>query len=430
MERKIEKQLLSWKSSVNRLPLIVQGPRQVGKTHTLLAFGKSHYKNVIYINFESSLEVNAIFERDLSPGKILRDLSVFTGETILEHESLVFFDEIQACERALTSLKYFAEEANNYHVVAAGSLLGVAVNREKYSFPVGKVNIFTMFPMDFEEFLWALGQKQGTAVIRESFDQNQPCTLHNHFIQLYRTFLSVGGMPLAVKEFKENNDYHFLAVTQKTILDGYVADMSKYASASETVRIMAVFNSLPAQLAKENRKFQFKVIKTGAKAGVYETPMDWLKASGIVIMCQKVSMGTFPLPAHIESSSFKIYFADTGLLCLKYGLSLNQMLSEFSGFDQIKGALAENHVATALVSNGYTPFYWESQGKAEVDFVIQNTAGQVIPVEVKSSENVRSKSLQQFVQKYHPPYSVRISTKNFGMENNIKSIPLYAAFCI
>lgn len=430
MERKIDKKLLSWKQSKSRLPLILQGPRQVGKTYTLLAFGKSHYKNVVYINFESSNEVQAIFERDLSPGRILRDLSVFTGETILEHESLVFFDEIQACERALTSLKYFAEEANNFHVVAAGSLLGVAVNREKYSFPVGKINIFTMYPMDFEEFLWAIGQKDGAAVIRESFERNEPCALHDHFIQLYRTFLSIGGMPLAIREFNESNDYHFVTSTQKTILDGYIADMAKYASAPETVRIMAVFNSLPAQLAKENRKFQYKVIKTGAKAGIYEAPIDWLRASGIVIICQKVSMGAFPLPAHLEASSFKIYFADSGLLCLKFGLSLNQLLSEFSGFDQIKGAIAENYIATALVSNGYTPYYWESQGKAEVDFIIQNAAGQVIPIEVKSSENVRSKSLQQFVQKYHPPYSVRVSTKNFGMENNIKSIPLYAAFCI
>lgn len=430
MERKIEKQLLAWKRSVNRLPLIVQGPRQVGKTYSLLSFGKLHYKNVHYFNFESNRGLQAIFDPDLSPHRILRDLSVISGETILENESLIFFDEIQACEQALTSLKYFAEEAQNYHIVAAGSLLGVAVNREKYSFPVGKVKMISMYPLDFEEFLWAQGKREAVSMIRDSFTDNKPCSLHSAFLQLYKTFICLGGMPQVVKEFAASNDYHLAASIQKNILDAYIADMAKYASATETVRIMAAFNSVPAQLAKENHKFQYKVIKSGAKAGVYETPLDWLRVSGIVIFCQKIISGKFPLNAYLEPASFKVFLTDTGLLCLRYGISLNAMLSGFSGYNEIKGALAENHVASSLASNGYTPYYWESQGKAEIDFVIQNSEGQIIPLEVKSSENVRSKSLQQFVMKYNPPYSIRISTKNFGMENNIKSIPLYAAFCL
>jgi uncharacterized protein len=430
MERKIEKRLLSWKNSTNRLPLIVQGTRQVGKTYSLLNFGKLHYKNVLYFNFESNKELQGIFDRDLIPGRILRELSAISGESILESESLIFFDEIQACERALTSLKYFTEEAPAYHIVAAGSLLGVAVNRQKYSFPVGKVTIIRMFPMDFEEFLWASGQKDAVLLIRESFTNNESCSLHLRFLDFYKKYLCIGGMPQVVREYAETEDFHFCLPLQKNIMDAYIADMAKCAAPAETVRIMSVFNSLPAQLAKVNHKFQYKIIKTGAKAGAYEVPLDWLRASGIVVICNKVSEGRRPLTAYLESSSFKVYMIDTGLLCSRYGIALNAMLSEFSGFNEIKGSLAENYVASALTSNGYTPYYWESNGKAEVDFVIQNSSGEVIPIEVKSSENVRSKSLQQFISKYNPTYSVRVSTKNFGFENNIKSVPLYAVFCL
>jgi len=193
---------------------------------------------------------------------------------------------------------------------------------------------------------------------------------------------------------------------------------------------MSVFNSIPAQLAKENRKFQYRLIKTGAKAAAYETPLEWLKASGIIIMCKKVNQGKFPLSGYVEPASFKIYMTDTGLLISKYGIAAAALLAEVSGFNDIKGSLAENYVSSALVSNGYVPYYWESEGKAEVDFLIQNSSGEIIPIEVKSSENVRSKSLQQFISRHHPAYSIRVSSKNFGFENNIKSVPLYAVFCI
>jgi predicted AAA+ superfamily ATPase len=237
-------------------------------------------------------------------------------------------------------------------------------------------------------------------------------------------------MPQVVREYTETNDFNFVVALQKNINDGYIADMAKYTTSMETVRIISAFNSIPAQLAKENRKFQYKIIKTGAKATVYEAPLDWLRASGVIIKCQKVHEGRFPLSAYSEPASFKVYMTDTGLLCARYGIPPAALLSEVSGFNEIKGTLAENFVASVLVSNGYIPYYWESQGKAEVDFVIQNNMGQVIPIEVKSSENVRSRSLQQFISRYKPAYSIRISTKNFGFENNIKSVPLYACFCI
>ena len=430
MERKIQSKLLSWKESTHRKPLIIQGARQVGKTYSILNFGKSYYKNVVYFNFESNGELTSVFDRDLSPQRLLRELSALSGETIFEGDTLIIFDEIQACERALTSLKYFNEEAPAYHLIAAGSLLGVATNREKHSFPVGKVNILTLYPLDFEEFLWALDQHAAVILIRESFNTNTPSVLHLTFLDYYKKYLCIGGMPQVVKEYIETDDYNFVMSSQKNINDAYIADMSKYATPSETLRIMSVYNSVPSQLAKENRKFQYSLIKTGARAALYETPLDWLKASGIVIICHKVNTGKLPLVAYLEPVSFKVYVSDTGLLCSKFGLTLSTMLSEVAGYNDIKGSLAENYVATALISNGYNIFYWESQGKAEVDFVIQNSTGQIIPIEVKSSDNVRSKSLQQFVSRYNPAYSIRISTKNFGFENNIKSVPLYAVFCI
>jgi uncharacterized protein len=430
MERKIQDILLKWKRSKNRKPLIVQGARQVGKTYTLLNFGKANYKNVLYFNFESSRDLKLIFERDLSPARILSELAILSGETIMENESLIFFDEIQACERALTSLKYFYEEAPSYQIVAAGSLLGVALNREQSSFPVGKTEIISMYPLDFEEFLWAMDQKGAVSVIQDSFEKNKECRLHSIFLDYYKKYLCIGGMPQIVREYIGSGDFNFVISLQKNISDAYIADMSKYASAADTVKIMAAFNSIPAQLAKENRKFQYRIIKTGAKANVYETSIDWLRVSGIIVICNKIREGRFPVNAYAEPSSFKIFMTDTGLLCSRYGITLSSIMSEISGINDIKGILAENYVASALQSNGYKPFYWESQGKAEVDFIIQNIQGDVIPVEVKSSENVRSKSLQQFVTKYNPAYSIRVSTKNFGLENNIKSIPLYAVFCI
>ena len=426
MERKVEKSLLHWKNSKNRKPLLLKGARQVGKTWSLLNFGKQYYKNVLYFNFESNNELQGVFERDLSPARILNELSAFSGQSIMKSDSLLIFDEIQSCERALTSLKYFDEEAPEYHIAAAGSLLGVAVNRSKYSFPVGKVDFLTMYPLDFEEYMTATGQSKALSLIGDCFDHDQPCSLHQTFLDSYHKYLYVGGMPQVIKEWIETGDNNLMVAIQKNINDAYIADMAKYASPSETVRIMAVFNSIPAQLAKENRKFQYSRIKSGARAIHYESAIDWLDAAGIIIKCIKTTSGSFPLTAWADHMSFKTYLNDTGLLCAKFGIPPSAFMGEIHGYDSIKGALSENYVANALTANGFSPYYWESQGKAEVDFVIQQNSGEVIPLEVKSSQHVRSKSLQQFVSKYNPHRSIRISTKNFGFENNIKSVPSYA----
>ncbi|MCB1189870.1 MAG: ATP-binding protein [Leptospiraceae bacterium] len=430
MERKIIKTLKLWKNSENRMPLILHGARQVGKTYTILSFGKEYYKNTIYFNLEDSKEITNVFERDLNPERILKELAAISGQTILAQDTLLFFDEIQASERALTSLKYFCEKASVYHVIAAGSLLGVAVNREKYSFPVGKVNMYTLYPLDFEEFLWALGKEQMVKLIKDSFENREPISLHDSLMDLYRVYLVVGGMPQAVLEYVNKQDFDFVLASQKNINDAYIADMAKYATPSETTKILSAFHSVPAQLAKDNRKFQYKIIKRGARAHEYETPLDWLRTAGVIIKCCKINEGKLPLSAYADYSSFKVYMTDTGLLCSKFGVPANAILVETHRMDEFKGALAENYVASALVTNGFIPYYWESQGKAEVDFVIQKKGGNIIPVEVKSSERVRSKSLSQFVSKYSPAYSIRISAKNFGFENGILSLPLYAVFCM
>jgi len=422
MERKIVKKLLSWKDSPKRMPLILHGARQVGKTYTVLSFGKQYYKNTVYFNMEDSSEITAIFERDLKPERIIRELSAISGQSIFKGDTLIIFDEIQACERALTSLKYFCEKAPEYHLIAAGSLLGVAINREKHSFP--------MYPLDFEEFLWATGNDRLCELIKQAYSGFTPLSFHDTAMDLYKTYLVVGGMPRAVLEYVDTSDFDFVLAAQKTLNDSYIADMAKYATPQETTKIMAAWSSVPAQLAKENHKFQYKVIKSGARAYEYETPIDWLKAAGIINKCVRISEGKMPLSAYADNASFKIYMMDVGLLCSKFGISANVIVNSPHSFDGFKGALAENYIMQVLVTNGFEPFYWSSQGKAEVDFVFQDKQGRIIPLEGKSADNVRSKSLKTFVSLYKPPYSIRVSAKNFGFENEIKSIPLYALFCL
>lgn len=430
MERKMSNVLLNWKNDKEKTPLIVYGARQVGKTYTILSFGKQNYKNVIYINFEDNNEISKIFEQDLKIERIIKELSVALGVTILEEETLIFFDEIQACERALTSLKYFAESNTNYHVIAAGSLLGIAINRKKYSFPVGKVKMVTLYPLDFEEFLWALDQKDLSQMIRKAFSEDKELTVHNLATEYYRLYLAIGGMPRAILEYKEKKDMDYVTAILKDINNSYIADMAKYATSSETTKIMAVYNIISAQLAKENKKFQYKLIKSGARAYEYENAINWLNASGIINQCIKVKEGKLPLSAFIEPESFKIYMSDTGLLCNKFGIPTNIIIVENDNLNNFKGALTENYVCSSLVKCGFKPYYWESNGKAEVDFIIQNKNGEIIPIEVKSSIHTRSKSLNVFKSLYTIPYSIRISTKNFGFENNIKCIPLYSVFCL
>ncbi len=432
MERIIINNFVKWKESNDRKPLLLKGARQVGKTFVLLEFGKKYYDNVVYIHFEGNIEtLNKIFEPDLNPKRIIEEISVYSKQSIFPEKTLIIFDEIQACEKALTSLKYFCEEAPEYHIVAAGSLLGLAINRGNFSFPVGKVDMFTMYPLSFEEFLLATGNNNLIDKIKESYKSFTPLAdvYHNLAIELYKKYLVIGGYPAAIKTYLETNNFDNVRSIQADISNSYIADMTKYATQNETIRSIAIFNTLPSQLAKENTKFQYALIKSNARANDYELSLHWLKAANVVLENIKVTEGKLPLSIYEQLNAFKIYYSDVGLLCFKSGILPQDILVNSIVSNRARGLLAENYVAEQLVAQGYKLNYWESNGKAELDFIIRQNDS-VVPIEVKSADNVRARSLKVFVDKYSPDYSIRLSTKNFGFENGIKSIPLYAIFCL
>lgn len=431
MYRKILENLKEWKKSDTRKPLILYGARQIGKTYTMLEFGQSEYANVAYFNFENNKDLGNVFEKDFNPVRIINELSVLKSISIFPEKTLVIFDEIQACEKALTFLKYVNENANEYHLIAAGSLLGLALNRGNYSFPVGKVDTMNMYPMTFEEFLIALGEKQLINMIADAMDNFSPLSepVHNKALELYRIYLLVGGYPEVVMRYIEKKDFDFVRAVQGNIADAYISDMAKYSTPSDTIKAIAAYNSLPSQLAKENAKFMYSVIGSSARAKDYESALQWLSAAGVVIRCNKVTEGNMPLKIYEDILSFKMYYSDVGLLSMKVGIPADNVIHDLNISDKMRGMLAENYVAQELTVLGITPYYWASDNQAEVDFVIQKEE-YVIPIEVKSADNVRAKSLGIYRGKYNPEFCVRVSAKNFGFENGIKSIPLYALFAM
>ena len=432
MKRKITDNLIAWKNqSTGRMPLLVYGARQVGKTYILTEFGRQHYKNVAYINLETNITMQSYFSEDIDPKRILRFLETEVREQILPEETLIIFDEIQSCERALTSLKYFNEMAPEYHIVCAGSLLGVAINREQYSFPVGNVDTLTLFPLDFEEFLWATGDVRLCEDIRQSFETNNPLpeSLHKQALDLYRIYLIVGGMPLIVRTYTETASLIPIPDMQNNIVNDYIADMAKYSTNSESVKIRAAYNSIPVQLAKENKKFQYKLVQRGGTTSIFGAAIDWLNFAGIVLKCERIEQGHMPLSVYRDLSGFKLYMSDIGLLTMKSGISQQMLLSAGEIENTFLGAISENYVAQALFTNQHNLYYWTSKGQAELDFVLQKD-NDIIPIEVKTGRRTKSKSLYMFTEKFAPTYSIRVSSKNFGFENNIKSVPLYAVFCI
>ena len=429
MKRKIYAGLVNWKNKSNRMPLIVNGARQVGKSYILQEFGKLEFDNCIIVNLETDKALVEKFEEGITSLPVIQYLESAHSQRIIPGKTLVVLDEIQACERALTSLKYFCEQAPEYHIVAAGSLLGVAINRDKYSFPVGKVDEMTMFPMDFEEFLWAMGRENFAHSIREHYVSNEPLDVHSLVIDLYNQYLITGGMPAAVKEFTNTGSFVAVADIQNRILNEYIADMAKYAEPATAIKIRACYESIPAQLAKENHKFQYSVIKKGGSATIFGESIEWLKFAGVVLKCQKVTQGLMPVKVYVDLSDFKLYMSDIGMLTMQSGVAAQAILSPLETGNTFIGAIAENYVAQAFAANLIPLLYWKNDNTAEVDFVIQKEMD-VIPVEVKSGLRVRSKSLNIFMENYKCPYGIRISKKNFGFDNNIKSVPLYAAFCI
>ncbi len=429
MKRKIYDELVQWKNKSGRMPLIVNGARQVGKSYILQAFGRHEFDNCIIVNLETDKALAEKFEENITPAPIIQYLESAHSQRIIPGKTLIILDEIQTSERALTSLKYFCEQAPEYHVVAAGSLLGVAINRKKYSFPVGKVDELTLFPMDFEEFLWASDKAHLAGLIRQHFDSNEPLDVHSIAITLYNQYLLVGGMPAAVKAFFNTNSFVATADIQNRILKEYIADMAKYAEPAVSIKIRACYESIPAQLAKENHKFQYSVVQKGGSATIFGESIEWLKYAGVVLKCQKIARGIMPIKVHVDLSDFKLYMADVGMLTMQSGIAAQAILSPLETDGTFIGAIAENYVAQALSANLTPLFYWKNDNTAEMDFVIQKGMD-VIPVEVKAGVRVRSKSLGIFMEKYKCPYAIRISKKNFGLENGVKSVPLYAVFCI
>lgn len=430
MRRKILSKLLKWKNMTSdRMPLLIYGARQVGKTYMMKALGTEYFKYMIYVNFEADEKIGYFFQSDIHADNIIKILEKYYHIPIVPDETLIIFDEIQMCERALTSLKYFAEEAPEYHVIAAGSLLGVALNRENYSFPVGKVQMLTMYPMDFEEYLWAKGKELLTDTIRRNYKENKqlPDALHHEAMQEYYNYCIVGGMPAAVLADMTANPTISQSEIRQMILDSYVADMAKYAATGETVKIYAAYDSLPVQLAKDSKKFQYKLIRQGARASQYGDSIDWLIKAGIVNKCTKCSQGYLPSAAYQDLTAFKLYYSDMGILSARTNMTTGRLLSNES--EHFRGIFAENYVACALKSLGHELFYWESKGTSEVDFLI-TTGDHVIPVECKAGEHVKAKSLMVYRDKYNPEYAIRISGKNFGMTDGIQSVPLYAVFCM
>lgn len=430
MEREIIKKLIEWKNSKKRKPLIVQGARQVGKTYIIKEFGNRYYENVVYVNFEKNKQISNQINDDINPLEIINKLELFFNEKITPEKTLIFFDEIQANERALTSLKYFCEELPQYHIIAAGSLLGIKINSKNYSFPVGKVQIINMYALSFKEFLNALGKENLIKEIEKHYFSNEKIDndIHSLCLKLYRTYLVVGGMPEVVQTYLDEGKVIGTIDIQAEILESYENDMTRYAEDDESNRIVSAFDSIPLQLAKENQKFQYKVISKGGTSSIFGEAILWLKNSGIVHQVFKATPQV-PIEMYKDLTSFKLYMNDVGLFVNKAGYPLYQVDLN-TGLSMISmGPLTENYVENELRINGYETYYWESNGRAEIDFLIQKET-EIIPIEVKSKEHTKSKSLNLYMQKYNPKTAIRISEKNFGLENNIKSVPLYAVFCI
>ena len=431
MYRKIISFLEEWKENKYRKPLILQGARQVGKTWSILEFGRTHYENVAYFNFETNPKLSETFEENISPDYLIPILSHIAGQTIIREKTLIVFDEVQLCERALTSLKYFCEDAPEYHIIVAGSLFGVAVNRTKFSFPVGKVDMKTLYPMDMEEFMLALKEDALVGQIKKSFqtDTPLPSALHDAAMKRYRQYLVVGGMPECVMQFAETQDYILVRHTQDTILTSYLNDMSKYNNLNEIKKTRLVYDNITVQLSRKNTRFQYKLIKKGGRASEFENAIEWLCLSGIVSQVHKVEQIKKPLENYRNIDAFKIYVSDLGLLCAKKDLAANDVLYMVEELNDFKGGMAENYVNTQLIVNGYRTFYWESERGAEIDFIIQRE-GKLIPIEVKSADNTKAKSLKVYMDTYKPDYAIKLSAKNFGFQDGKKTVPLYAAFCI
>lgn len=426
MKRILYNYLIEWKNSNNRKPLLLQGARQVGKTYLVNEFGKKEYEHFIALNFEENPGLKTLFEEDLNPATIIENIGIYLGKKITSENTLLFFDEIQIVPEVLTSLKYFYEKAPGYHIIAAGSLLGVSIGKPT-SFPVGKVNLMTMYPMSFIEFLWAseeflLAEKISSVKIIKPF----PEAIHNKLIKYHKQYLFTGGLPEVLQNYIEQKDIALVRSTQNEILEAYKRDFSKYTKKVQTLKTTEIWQSIPFQLAKENKKFKYSDVRKNARASTFEHTIEWLKGAGLINLAYNINTPKLPLPGYADYSKFKVYLLDTGLLGAMLNLPSATIMSPDEIFREYNGAFIENYVAQELTVQGLSPlFYWTSKSDAEVDFLLQ-TENTIYPLEVKSGTSLKHKSLRSYADRYNPGFIFRASPRNFTQSGNFVNIPLYA----
>lgn len=418
------KELIKWKENKGRKPLILRGARQVGKTYILKEFGKENYQNIAYFNFDNDEELKNIFLHTKDPKRIIEQLVLVSEERIEPDKTLIIFDEVQECPNALNSLKYFNEDANEYHIIAAGSLLGIRLSHT--SFPVGKVEFLDMYPMTFTEFLKADGS-ENLVQYMESIKgfENILEVFWSRLEEKLKTYFIIGGMPEAVNSWVLKKDITEVNKIQKNILEAYEEDFSKHTTATEANRISIIWNSIPSQLAKNNKKFLYQVAKEGARAREYEGAVNWLNDANLIYKIYNITKPSMPLIAYNDLSSFKIYLNDVGLLKSMTNLSSRVIIEGNRIFEEFKGALTENYVLQMLISSGIIkPNYFIFDNKYEIDYLIQYE-NEIIPIEVKSSENISSVSLKNYNEKFKPKIRVRFSMKNLQKDDNLINIPLF-----
>ncbi len=425
MYRSTIEKLYKWKTSKYRKPLIIEGARQVGKTWLMKEFGKQAYENTIYINFDSNSKMADLFATDLDIERLILGIELYSGKKINPDNTLLIFDEVQEVPRALTSLKYFYENAPQYHIVCAGSLLGIALHQGT-SFPVGKVDFLKLYPLSFSEFLMATGNERFAELLK-SQDYEMITKFKQTYIEALKLYYFVGGMPEAVLNFAENKDFNVVREIQKRILTAYEQDFSKHAPNEIVPKLRMVWNSIPSQLAKENKKFVYGLVREGGRARDYETAIMWLSDCGLVHKVSRVNASGIPLKAYEDLKAFKLFIVDVGLLSCMVGLRQSTLIEGNDLFIEFKGALTEQYVCQQLktIEDLGVYYYTNDRGTCEIDFVV-DTGEKIVPVEVKAETNLKAKSLKTYREKYNPELSIRTSMSDYKKEDWLLNLPLYA----
>ncbi|MCD6579466.1 ATP-binding protein [bacterium] len=430
MKRDVYKKLIEWKNDLNRKPLILKGARQVGKTYILNEFGEKEFENFVYLNFEQNSEFCSFFENGLFPENIIEKISFYFNTKVDRKNTLIIFDEIQECPKALTSLKYFSELKNKYYVVAAGSLLGLKFGVQS-AFPVGKVDIIDLYPLSFTEFLAGIG-KENLKKVLENIDKISPIDkiFHKMLLEDFKLYSYIGGLPEIINTYNKSKDFKKIREKQITLLDTYELDFSKHTTKSEANKIDVIWHQLESQIAKENKRFIFTDVSKHARANKYFSSLQWLKNCGLIYSSYKIRKAEIPLKAYKVENQFKLFFFDIGLLSAKLNLSGKLFLNEEILLNQFKGIFAENIVSQELVTSGFKElYYWSSGNTAELDLLIEY-GSEIYPVEIKSGKSKAKKSLKVYDERLHPKKMIRISTNNLKEDGRIINIPIYAVSII